>query len=143
MSGMSVSYHPEHQVVIVRTAESPVICQDLSLARLEHLGGPIRLINCDIGEFISKSSAEIYESTIKTIKVAEDVLLQNSRITTVSCNKIMVDFGGNQIKQRKAPDMIYLKAPHSRKITPFCTEKGVNVYVARGPFSQPMILSAL
>lgn len=144
MTGINISYHPEHEVLVVKTAVNPVVYENLYLKRLECKdSNSVRLINCSIGEFISNGSAEIYGSVVDKVSVAANLLLRRSILSTASSDGTIVDFGGNRVKKMKASDVFHIQAPSSGKITPFCVKNGVNVYLARGSLGKPSILSAL
>lgn len=144
MSAVSVYRYPEHQVVLVKTAQKPTIYRDLNQKKLDCSDqGPARLINCIVEELIANSSVEIYGSIVKRAKVLGDILLSNSDITNVACYQTVVDFGGSRMKQINTSNVIHLKSSPSRKIAPFYVENGANVYLAKGSFKNPMILSSL
>lgn len=144
MSAVNVYRYPEHQVVLVKTAQNPMTYQGLNQKKLDCSEDvPVRLVNCIVEEFTANSSAEIYGSIVQRAKVMGNMLLRNSEITNVSCYQTIVDFGGSRIKQMNTSNVIYLKSLPFQKITPFCEENGAIVYLAKGSLKKPTILSTL
>lgn len=137
-------FHDPRKGFVVITAAEPVVYSNLKQASLTCKGtGSVKLVNCNILHFECDGSAEIVNSTVKSVSVAKNLLLRNSKIIDAKSRADVCVIGEAVLKTLKARSVYYLNSSNNGDQMSSAEVNGSRAYIQKTARCQQCIFGNL